>query len=61
MKPLWAIQKFAINDDDSKDMVEAIHGIGLEHHVLEIPPFDYDNIQPVNYDGPVFLMVVLNS
>jgi len=53
MKPIWAIQKFAVNDDDSRGMIDAIHSLGMEHHVLDIPPFDYGNIKPVNYDGPV--------
>ena len=53
MKPLWAIQKFAINDDDGKGMVEAFSSLGLDHHVLNLPPFQYTNIQPVDYDGPV--------
>jgi len=53
MKPLWAIQKFAVNDDDSKGMVDAITSLGLSYHILEIPPFSYDNISPVDYDGPV--------
>ena len=53
LKPLWAIQKFAINDDDAAGMVDAIRSLGMEHHVLKIPPFCYDNIRPVDYDGSV--------
>ena len=53
MKPLWAIQKMAVNDDDSKDMLAVIERLGLSCHILEIPPFDYSNIVPVNYEGPV--------
>ena len=53
MQPLWAIQKFAVNDDDSKGMIIAIESLGLKHHVLDIPPFDYNHIEPVPYDGPV--------
>lgn len=53
MKPLWAIQKFAVNDDDSKGIIDAITSLGLQYHILEIPPFSYDNIKPVDYDGPV--------
>lgn len=53
MKPLWAIQKFAVNDSDSKGMIDAITSLDLKYHILDIPPFDYDNIEPVDYDGPV--------
>jgi len=53
MKPLWAIQKFAVNDDDSKGMVDAIISLGLQYRVLEIPPFAYDHISPVDYEGAV--------
>jgi len=53
MKPLWAIQKFISESDDSKGMIENIHSLGLEHHILNIDPFDYDSIDPVKHDGPV--------
>ena len=53
MKPLWAIQKFAVNDADSGGMLNAISSLGLSHYILEIPPFCYDNIKMVPYDGPV--------
>lgn len=53
MKPLWAIQKFACNDYDSKDMISVFKDLDLPFQILEIPAFDYDNIQKVNYDGPV--------
>ena len=54
MKPIWAIQKFAVNDDDSKGMIDAITSLGLEYRILEIPPFSYDiPINPIDYDGPV--------
>ena len=53
MKPLWAIQKFAVNDSDSKGMIDAITSLGLQHHILNIPPFCYDNIEPPIYWGPV--------
>jgi hypothetical protein len=53
MKPIWAIQKFAVNDYDSRDMMDVFNSLGLECRVLEIPPFSYDNIESVDYDGPV--------
>jgi hypothetical protein len=54
MKPLWAIQKFAVNDSDGKGMKDAIESLGMTLKVLDIPPFDYGNdITPPVYDGPV--------
>jgi hypothetical protein len=53
LKPIWAIQKFAINDDDSKGMVDAFNSLGIGYRVLDIPPFSYTNIAPVDYDGHV--------
>lgn len=54
MKPLWAIQKFAVNDDDAKGMIDAITSLGLQYHILELPPFFYDKpIPTVDYNGPV--------
>ena len=34
-------------------MIDAITSLGLVHHILEIPPFCYDNIQPISYNGSV--------
>jgi hypothetical protein len=54
MKPLWVVQKFAVHDDDGKGMKEAIESLGLQLHILPLPPFDYDRkIDPPKYDGPV--------
>jgi len=53
MKPLWAVQKFAVHDDDGKGMEEAFNSLGIPYHILDLPPFDYDKIDPIEYDGPV--------
>jgi len=50
---MWAIQKFAVNDDDGKGMKEAIESLGMKLKILAIPPFDYDHIDPPIYWGPV--------
>lgn len=60
-KPMWAMQKFAINDNDAKGMIDSIKSLGLECHLLDFAPFCYDNLQPVPYEGMLFLMVELNS
>jgi len=52
-KPIWAIQKFAVNDDDAKGMVDSIKSLGLECHILNFAPFCYDNLLPIAYDGHV--------
>jgi len=53
MKPIWAIQKFAVNDSDGQGMKEAIESLGMNLEVLAIPPFDYGHIEPIKYDGHV--------
>jgi hypothetical protein len=53
MKTLWALQKCAINDDDSVGMSVAIKNVGQDLAVLEYRPFQYDNVQCPVYDGPV--------
>lgn len=53
MKPIWAIQKFAVNDDDAKGIVDAFKSLSIDYKVLDIPPFIYDDIAPIDYDGPV--------
>jgi len=53
MKTLWALQKFAINDDDSIEMSVAIKNAGQDLSILEYCPFQYDNAQCPVYDGPV--------
>ena len=53
MKVLWAIQRFAINDNDGTEIPSAIEKAEQETTVLEIPPFQYDNIVCPDHDGPI--------
>lgn len=53
MKPLWAIQKSCINDIDGSGMVEIIKNLNYPIELLNIIPFDYNNVPDVMYDGPI--------
>lgn len=53
MNALWAIQKIAVNDLDSGDMLEAIQSLGLRHEIVNVAPFDYGAIPDIDFDGPI--------
>lgn len=53
MNVLWAIQKMAVNDLDSSDMVEAIQSLGLRHEIVNVVPFDYGAIPDIDFDGTI--------
>lgn len=53
MKPLWAVQGGIINDDDAQGMLDAFKALNLPYEILQVAPFDYENIPDVNYKGHI--------
>jgi len=51
--PLWAIQKIAVHDVDSRGMIEALTSLDIPFVTLNIPPFAYSSITVPKYHGPV--------
>lgn len=53
MKPLWVIQKVAVNDIDSQGMLVVFKSLSLPYELMSIAPFDYLDIPDISYDGPI--------
>jgi len=51
--PMWAIQKCAVNDQDGKELIEVFNKLQIPFTIINQPPFTYDKIQDVPYDGKV--------